>query len=151
MCALCTLSVDHSPVHYPCHDAVVWVVHLERDALQEFNTQTHSVHGDSATGSSVTSGYRHETLPSARLCSSGTGPDGLWWRSPVPCLRWCSLGSLRSGRGRWVEGSPSEPRHCKPRGRPRRAPATRPVVTRADTELEWGNKGFLNPAKLDCW
>lgn len=29
----CTLSVDHSSVHYPCNDAVVGVVHLQRDAL----------------------------------------------------------------------------------------------------------------------
>lgn len=30
----CTLSVDHSSVHYPGYDTVVQIVHLQRDALE---------------------------------------------------------------------------------------------------------------------
>lgn len=36
----CTLSVDHSSMHYSCHDAMVQVVHFQRDTLKQC-PQTH--------------------------------------------------------------------------------------------------------------
>lgn len=35
-----TLSVNHSPVHYPRHDAVVRIVHLQRDTLHTDNRES---------------------------------------------------------------------------------------------------------------
>lgn len=69
-------------------------------------------------------------VPWARLCFSGTGPGGLWWRSPGPGLRWRSPESPRSGRARRAGASLVALRRCKPRGRPRRGLAARPVATR---------------------
>lgn len=32
---MCTLSMNHSTVHYPGYDAVVKVIHFQSDALEE--------------------------------------------------------------------------------------------------------------------
>lgn len=69
--------------------------------------------------------------PWAHRCSSETGPGEPWWRFPGPCLRWCYLGSLRSGKGRWVGGSPSAPRRCRPREPPHRESGAEPANKQA--------------------
>lgn len=131
-----TLSVDHPAVHYSCNDAVIGIIHLQSDTLQPWTNYVW-VNRTGATGCKVTV-ITVNVTPWAHRCSFGTGPDGLGWHSPGPCLRWCSQESLRSGRAMWVGGSPSEPRRCKPRGPPRHGPAARPVLTGAKTNWDDG-------------
>lgn len=98
-------------------------------------------------------------IPLARSCSFGTGPGGLWWHSQGPCHRWRSVGSLHSGRVRWVAVSPLEPRHCKLHGPLHHGPAVMPenrVRVRLTSEFTWrkcrmiGHLGRLEYSESWC-